>query len=276
MRHKCTLLLISTGIITLLLTACGSPQPAPTHTLIPTDIPLSTEPPTPLPTETPLPTPTPTSVPTSTVTPDFAATAAVEATEAMAVIIEEIDAELQTIGYSTDIGSLAWVSEGPAEINITSYNTHDWLTLSSGQSFSDFILKADVTWESTSGLAVCGFWFRARSDDEDAEHFKFVTIRLSGLPMWDVEYWKYNEWRSTVSSGGRPSTSPHINQEQGSTNTYILAAEGNGLTVFANGYRIGQATILKLRKGLITFYALQESGETTCTFDNAWLWDLSE
>ena len=246
------------------------------HTLMPTDIPLPTEPPTPLPTATPLPTPTPTSVPTSTVTPDFAATAAVEATQAVAMAIEEIDAELQTIGHSTDTGSLAWISENPAEINITTYNTHYWLTLASGQNFSDFILKADVTWESTSGLAICGFWFRAQSEDENAEHFKFLTIRLSGLPAWDVEYWKYNEWQATVSPGGQIITTPHLNQEQGSTNTFILVAEGNVLTAYANGNRLGQATILKLREGLIAFYTWQESGETTCTFDNAWLWDLSE
>jgi hypothetical protein len=76
MRYKSSKLLISTGIITLLLTACGSPQPTPTNTLIPTD--------TTLPTEIPTQSPTSTSSPTSTATPDFVATAAVEATEAVA------------------------------------------------------------------------------------------------------------------------------------------------------------------------------------------------
>lgn len=270
MRYKSAPLLITTGIITLLLIACGSPQPTPTHTPVPTDTPLPTE------TPTPMPTSTSTSTPTGTATPDYMATEAVEATEAMAAVIEEIDAELQAIGYSTDTGSLGWVSEGSEEIRITTYRTHDWITLASGQSFSDFILKADVTWESTGGLAVCGFWFRAESDDEDAAHFVFRTIRLSGFPGWVIAYMKFNEYKAFVSSGGRTSTSPYINQEQGSTNTFILAAEGNGITVFANGNRLGQATILKLRKGLIAYYSDQESGETSCTFDNAWIWDLSE
>lgn len=165
---------------------------------------------------------------------------------------------------------------GKAEITLTSYSTHDWIPLASGQFFSDFILRADITWESASGLAICGFWFRAQSDDEDAEHFMFQTIRLSGLPSWDVEYWKFNEWQATVSPGGRVITTPHIDQDQGSTNTFILAAEGNELTVYANGHRLGKATILKIREGLMTFYPWQESGETTCTFENAWIWDLSK
>ena len=268
MRYESALLQIFTGIAMLLLTACASAEPTPTATATPTE--------TPFPTETPTPTSTSTSTPTSTATPDLTATAAVEATQAMAAVISGIEAELQTIGYSTEQGNLAWASEGPEELNITSFNTYDIFPLASGEFLFDFVLKADVTWESTGGLAICGFWFRAESDDISAEYYKFQTLRLSGLPLWDVEYWKFNEHRATISPGGKAISSSHIDQEQGSTNVYILAAEGNLLTVYANGNRLGQVTLTKLGKGLIAFYAWQESGETTCTFDNAWVWDLSE
>ncbi|HEY45435.1 MAG TPA: hypothetical protein G4O14_01480 [Anaerolineae bacterium] len=254
--------------------AAGESQPTPTVESPPTNTPLPTH--TVPPTLTPTPEPTLTPEPTHTATPDLAATAAVEATQTIAAVIEEIDAELQEIGYSTEVGSLAWASEAPEEITITTYASHDWIPLAAGRDFSDFVLKAEVTWESTGGLALCGFWFRGESDDEDAPHYKFQTIRLSGLPSWDVEYWKYNNWVSTISPGGRVITTPHIDQEQGGTNTYILAAEGSVLTVYANGHRLGQVTISTLREGIIAFYASQESGETTCTFDNAWVWDLSE
>jgi hypothetical protein len=274
MRHKIAFLLMSSVIVMLLLTACGAPQPTSTPTSMPTETPLPTK--TPIPTETATPMPTSTPTLTRTATPDLTGTAAVVASQTIAAVIEEIDVELQDIGYSTEEGSLAWVSEAPEEITITSYNSHDWIPLASGQDFSDFVLKADVTWDSTGGLATCGFWFRAQSDDENAEHYKFQAIRLSGFPGWDVEYWKYNGWVSTISPGGRVLTSPHIDQDQGSTNTYILVAEGNTLTVYANGNRLGQVTISTLREGLLTFYTWQESGETTCTFDNVWVWDLSE
>ena len=254
--------------------AAGESQPTPTVEPPPTNTPLPTH--TVPPTLTPTPEPTSTPTPTHTSTPDLTATAAVEATQTIAAVIEEIDVELQDIGYSTEEGSLAWVSEGPEEITITSYDSHDWIALAAGRNFSDFVLKADVTWESTGGLAVCGFWFRGESDHEDAPHYKFLTIRFSGLPLWDVEYWKYNAWVSTISPGGRTISSPHIDQDQGSTNTYILAAEGSLLTVYANGHRLGQVTISTLKEGVITYYTWQESGETTCTFDNAWVWDLSE
>lgn len=241
---------------------------------MPTEISLPTETPLPTSTATPMPTSTPTL--TSTATPDLTGTAAVEATQTIAAALEEIDAELQEIGYSTEEGSLAWVSEAPEEITLTAYNTHDWIALASGQDFSDFILKADVSWESTGGFAICGFWFRGESEHKNAAHYKFQTIRLSGWPSWDVEYWKNNNWVSTISPGGRIISTPHIDQEQGSTNTFILVAKGSLLTVYANDHRLGQVTISTLREGLLTFYTWQESGETTCTFDNAWVWDLSE
>ena len=268
MRYESALIQIFTGIAILLLTACASTEPTPTATPMPTETPLPTDTPTPLPTSTP--------TPTFTATPDLTVTAAVQATQARADVIEQIDAELQTIGYSTGRGSLGWISEDPEEITIRNFNWHEWITLSSGQSFSDFVLKADVTWESTSGLATCGFWFRAESDDIDAEHYKFQTIRLSGLPVWDVEYWKFNQWRGTISPGGRAISTPYLNQEQGSTNTFILVADGSLFAAYSNGHRLGQATITTLRDGLVAYYAWQDSGETTCTFDNAWLWDLSE
>jgi hypothetical protein len=53
MRYKCAQLLISTGVIMLLLIACGSPETVPTHTLIPTDTTLPTETSTPISTSTP-------------------------------------------------------------------------------------------------------------------------------------------------------------------------------------------------------------------------------
>jgi hypothetical protein len=248
--------------------------PEPTATDEPTPTPAPTD--TPIPTATPTATATPTPTNTPTPTPDLTATAAVRATETALAVLQEIDSQLQEVGLSTERGQLAWVSESAEGLTIDTYNTEYWTSLAAEQIFSDFVLKADVTWESSSGFAVCGFRFRAASDDQNAAHYKFQTIRISGLPLWDVEYWKDNTWIGTMNPGSRPLETNHLNQEQGSTNTYILIAEGNLLTVYANGNRLGQLTITTLQEGQIANYAWQESGETTCTFHNAWIWDLSE
>jgi len=50
--------------------------------------------------------------------------------------------------------------------------------------------------------------------------------------------------------------------------------EGTTFTAYVNGTRLGRAVDSKLSEGRIAFFAWQESGETTCTFDNTWIWDL--
>ncbi len=266
----------------LWMTGCNALGAQPTATAAPTNTPLPTNTPSPEPTSTPVPTETPTFTPsptdtplpteTSTPTPDLTATRSVEATAEAEALVAEIQAELDEIGLSTDRGSLAWTSDGPVPIRITTFQTQDWFALADGQHFSDFIMRADVTWESTSGLAICGFWFRAESDDINAEHFEFWTVRLSGLPLWIVQLYEFNSLIANLAE----NTTAVIDQSNGSTNTYILMAEGNLLTVYANGKRLGQVTITRRAEGLLTYLAWQESGDTTCTFDNAWIWDLTE
>jgi len=242
--------------------------PPPTETLAPTDTPEPT------PTNTPEPTDTP--VPTNTPTPDYTATAVAEEAAFMAAKEIEIKATLETLGLDPEVGHLAWVSEQPLWLNLANYSTHNWETLGNEEVFSDFVLQTDVTWESTGGLAICGVWLRAESYEEASAHYEFLTIRLSGLPLWDLEYWKYEQLQAVLSPGGVSNKSVYIDQEQGATNTYIFVAQGNLLQAYANGHRLGQMTISSLDKGLLAAYILQESGETTCVFDNAWVWDLAE
>ncbi len=280
---------LSLFIIVMLLSACGPSQADlnATDTQVAMDIygtqtanapPATNTPPPPtatdLPTPTDTPAPTETPAPTATPTPDLAATVAFEATQAMDALLEKIDADLQAVNLSTDQGSLAWLGAGPSEITLDTYNTHWWIPLGDDTAFSDFVLRADLTWESTSGLATCGFWFRGQSSDKDSEHYVFEALRLSGLPAWSVEYWKYNYVQSHLT--GNPRTSPEINQDQGSTNAYLFIAQGNLLSIYVNGESLGAVTINRLTEGILAFYASQEFGETTCSFDNAWVWDLSE
>lgn len=242
--------------------------PPPTETLAPTATPEPTTTNTPEPTETPLPTHTP--------TPDFTATAVAEEAAFLAAKETEIKATLEELGLDPEVGRLAWVSEEPLRLSLTNYNTHSWSPLAEHEVFSDFVLQTDVTWESTGGLAICGLWLRAESYEETSAHYKFVTIRFSGLPLWNLTYWKYDQLQAVLAPGGDANKSMYIDQDQGATNTYLFIAQGNLLQAYVNGHRLGQMTITSLTKGQLAGYILQESGETTCVFDNAWVWDLAE
>lgn len=244
--------------------------PAATDTAAPTDTPIPTD--TPEPTATPPPTDTPTPEPTAT--PDLTGTAAVEATQAAEEAMAEVSQDLETVGVSATSGKLAWVSSETVVLKVNTYGEHDYQVIDPDLVVQDFVFQTDVTWDSSGGLAGCGLLFRAEEDLDRGANYEFLTIRLSGLPAWGVFRVDYNTIQDDLSPKNAFSSS--INQKQGSSNTYTLIAKGNSFTFYANGDRMGTVFNSKLPEGLIAYVVSQESGETTCTFENSWLFVLDQ
>lgn len=244
-----------------------------------TPAPTQTQPATPTfnPTNTPSPTntlaPTDTPAPTETPTPDLAATDAAIATLAAQSLNDSLNQELENLGYTPDSGHVGWIQTYSDEITLDSYNEAIYIPFAEDLSASDFILKTEITWESTSGLAGCSLIFRSEPDIQNGEQYIFETLRLTGLPGWDIIYIKYNQVQKNVTGF---LTAGAINQEQGSTNKYVLIAEGEKFTLYVNGERIGSYyDFSKSRlEGQFAFLGWQESGESVCTYENTWVWLL--
>lgn len=265
-------------LVMLMLAACtdketAEPEPAEppkTNKTSPTKMVQATDVLPPTATFTSAPTDTP--VPTDTPAPDLTATAVVESTAAAGELVAQIDAELQKYELSTSEGYLAWSQTEPLSVTTDLGNQTLFEPFAEGQSFSDFILRADITWESVGGLAGCGFIFRSQENLERGAQYRFYTIRLSGLPMWDIEMWKYGEWVNTL--GGRSRTNSAIDQDNGATNSYLIHAKGELFTSYVNGERLGRLTSSTIPQGFFALFTFQESGKTTCTMSNAWIWAL--
>jgi hypothetical protein len=198
----------------------------------------------------------------------------VEATQAAEEAMAEVSKELDTVGVSASSGKLAWVSSETVTLKVNTYGSHDYQAIDPDLVVQDFVFQTDVTWESTGGLAGCGLLFRAEEDLERGANYEFLTIRLSGLPVWWVWRVEYNTIQDDMTAKSPFSSS--INQKQGATNTYTLIAKGNSFAFYANGDRMGTVFNSKLPEGLIAYAVIQESGETTCTFENSWLFALDQ
>ena len=248
-----------------------SEPPKPTATTKPTSTPEPTA--TPLPTSTPTPVATETPDPTPTATQDLQATAAAEALQIAIEKEERIRSEIESLGYQTDTGELGWIQDEPVEILIDEYAGDDYEKFAEDLVAKDFILKTDITWESSSGLAGCGLLFRSEPNFEIGSQYELEVIRLSGLPGWDIIHNKDGDFQKNVTG---MLTAGAINQEQGSTNTYILIAEGGKFTLYINEQRIGSYYDYANNRleGEFAFTGWQESGETTCEFSNTWVWLL--
>lgn len=246
-------------------TASAGKEAGPTATLPATKTPV-------LPTATPEPTATNTPKPTATSTPDKAATAAAYATATADAIIGEIDKELQKYDLSTDEGQLGFIHD-PVSIKVNTYAEEKYVTDYPAMVFKNFALHADVTWTSKTGLAGCYFIFRSEPDNfEKGKQYRVYMMRLQGLPLWDVEYYAFGQFQRNIA--GRVHDTGYLDSEQGSTNKMTLIVQDSKIATYANGERLGIFTDSKLTEGAIAFATFQESGETTCTYENIWVWEL--
>jgi hypothetical protein len=227
------------------------------------------------PTLTPSITPTPSRTPRPTT--DFTATVVAKATKDQAYLEDAVAPDLEVTGLTLDQGKLAYQMKEAINITIAQGGSwHYWEPVtSSNPTFSDFVLGVDVTWYSQTGRAGCAILFRAESDVLNGEYAEFGTIRLSGFPGWDFAILKFNDVQDYLTTKNQSSSAIHL--ESGSINHYVLVAIGKIVTVYANGTRLGSGTLPEhLSEGRIFFQTWQESNQTTCIFDNAWIWDLSE
>jgi hypothetical protein len=233
----------------------------------------------PTPTSTPLPptdtpTPLPTMTFTPTATPNTTATAIVRATKQA----EPVLAELKNLLVDTDIpyekGHLAWQEKDAIEINLIQPGGV-YEEIAKGLKADNFILKSDVTWEAT-GLVMCGATFRSEKDFENGANYKFLYLRLSGAPGWEIDFFNFGQFKSNITVKTRFSSA--LDLKNGATNQFVLVAQENKFTVYINEIRQGQFTDdSKLSStGYLGFLALEDSGKSTCSFKNSWLWILDK
>jgi hypothetical protein len=253
-------------ILAFMLTGCALSAPEPTATPVPPTF-------TPVPpTETPIPTATATNTPTltPTSTPDAKATQAAVATAAAAESIAKIDSILKEYDLSTDEGQFGEYITKPAKITAVTYDAMIFDPLSTG-SYTDFAFYTEIAWTSTSGLAGCGVIFRSEDTKLEKDFYRFNTLRLSGAPAWDVEYYADGDFKSNAT--GKVKFSNTINVGNGDNNAYLLVVKDKTLTVYANGKKLSQVDITqRVDGGPFLVFTFQESGETTCTFTNSWVW----
>jgi len=271
--HRSSLLrfLSLAGVLCLAfsLVSCGmlakqpEPTPSSTHTLAPT----ATN--TPEPTATPTVTNTP--KPTKTPTPNRTKLAEEKAKKEMEAAMEKIAPVLMELGVEPGVGQLGWLSDEAIKMDVESYNETHYFPLIE-EPISDFILDTDIIWNSTSGLAGCNIIFRAEDDYQLDGNYQFALMRLQAAPAWDIEYYNWGRWQLTLTN--RLKFDSVIKDKPNSTNHVTLMARGNEFTVYINGEKKQPVNHNKLLEGQVAVAAWQESGKTSCTYTNTWLWVL--
>jgi hypothetical protein len=250
-------------LLLLVLQACSTPPGTepPTATSAPTE--------TPAPTATPLPTDTPTPEPTST--PDKTATAAAQSTASAQAVLDEMDKLLGDTDIPFQNGHLEWQQKKPLMVNLKG-PSWDYVEIDKDLIGKNFILKSDITWQAT-GIIICSAIFRADPNLEQGKQYRFLSLRFSGLPAWEINVFEFNRLKSQIS---KTQFSDSINLKNGATNQLLLVAQDGQFDVYINDVHQGRYydTSLQQTEGNFAFRGDQDSGEGSCKFENSWVWTL--
>jgi hypothetical protein len=264
-------------LASLLLSGCGMKPvvgPAETTRLPDPTTPALTDTSVP-PTNTPKPTATvtltPTPTPTRTATPDLLATIKAEETAIAEAFLKRIEPDLTNYGFTPADGHMLWTQEEPFEITVDTYGTSLFERIE-GPVGDNFVLQTTITWNTTGGLAGCGLFFRM-SEEDDGPSNQFEMYRLQNAPAWNISYYNRGLWERSLSNWVYTNSINDLNDE---INIVTLVVNGRNIYPYINGKKQRLVEDITLKEGQFAFSATQESGVSTCVFEDTWIWAIDK
>lgn len=183
--------------------------------------------------------------------------------------------ELAQYGVDSARGRLAWVHP-PIALDVEGYQVSDYVNYFIATVHQNFVVSTDLTWNTTTGLAGCGFVLRSNGDEESLDEYLLIASRGgNGTVNFIVQQDSAFSGENTVSLDAG-SLDPNFQFQNDTTNRLAVVAEGNTFTIYTNGVQLGTITDNMYDRGFVAMAALSESGRTHCEFNNSWLWVLDE
>ncbi|MCB9432549.1 MAG: hypothetical protein H6668_11245 [Ardenticatenaceae bacterium] len=195
---------------------------------------------------------------------------------ATAAAEEPIRAELATYGVDSSVGRLGWIHP-PELLDVQGYMGYTYTNRFLATVARDFVISADITWNTQFGTTGCGFVLRTDGNEESLNQYMVIATRgaqghVGFVTMIDGEV-DLDQSQDIYANG----IDPLFEWENDTTNKIAVVGRGGTFTIYTNGTEIGQITPETVyEKGFVAFVALNESGYTRCQYDNAWLWLLNE
>jgi hypothetical protein len=193
----------------------------------------------------------------------------------------EIVSDLQRMGIDPTSGVLEW-QHPPITLFAEGKNTFDH-----GNNFlltvvTDFVLAADVTWNTQFGTAGCGYFLRSDGKTDDNDNFTgnqymlgISRAALGAVGLSTMRDGQIDEDRDETVQLEIQPFDPTFQFQNDTTNHFAVIGRGDIFSVYSNGNYVGDLSIgAGFLKGFVGFLAINESGNTTCTFNNGYLYAL--
>jgi hypothetical protein len=209
------------------------------------------------------------------------ATEVVVATEVAFVATATEDATLpikaELPGYQVDpaLGKLGWIHR-PITVFSEGYMQYEYDGDYLATVAQDFVLAADITWNTDYGTTGCGFVLRSDGKEEALNQYLVIATRGGNGRVGFAIMENGNVLTNEITDIYATNIDPLFDWQNDTTNRLAVVGRGNTFTIYTNGTKIGEVTPSRVyERGFLAFVALNESGTTTCHFDNAWLWHIN-
>jgi hypothetical protein len=159
---------------------------------------------------------------------------------ATAAVFAPILAELPKFGVDPEKGRPAWLHP-PLTIDVEGYMEFDYKNNYIGTVAEDFVMSADITWNTRYGTTGCGFILRTNGDEDDLDAYLMVATRFgNGRVLF-----------GTVAGGdivnGKDfyayGLDPAFDWRNDTTNRMTVVARGPILKVFTNDTMIAEFNV---------------------------------
>jgi len=159
---------------------------------------------------------------------------------ATASAIAPMVAELPRYGVGPGDGYVAWLHH-PVTIELVGYQQTGHATDYPLITAADFVVATDITWNTVSGTAGCGFLFRSDGDSEQPTQYMILLERIAGGRITfgatvKAELSNYHDFYPK-------DNDPSFDWFNDATNRLALVVRGNLIDIYTNGTFVGQVDI---------------------------------
>jgi hypothetical protein len=156
---------------------------------------------------------------------------------ATATVSAPIIAELPTYGLDASSGKVGWIHD-PLTLDVSGYQQFAYGNDFMNVTAKNFVLAADLTWDTQYGDSGCGFMFRSNGDKQKPDQYMLIATRFAnGRVIF------------TAVADGELANLRHFypkdadrsfQWQNGTTNRIAIVARDNLIEIYTNRVKIGE------------------------------------
>jgi hypothetical protein len=161
------------------------------------------------------------------------------ANAATAAAVEPVLAELRLYGIDPSEGHTAWVHP-PFDLDVNGYMQTDSANEFGSTVAADFVLSADIAWNTQYGTSGCGFALRSDGNRDKPNQYMLLASRGGS---GHITFMTLANGQLASSRDFFPRTNdPSFDAQNGGVNRIAVVARGVKFTIYTNGVKIGEVT----------------------------------